>query len=249
MAVSRQYHGQGIGRMLHDAASKLAQENNAMTMTVETLSPYESDENYLKTYHFYLSNGFSPLINVKPQGYQWNMVYMVKSLEMTGAIWDGSSLQNNKRGYTLWAVELKETHEMIGFIGLNDTSWQSHFTPAVEIGWRLGSQYWGQGYATEGAIACLEYGFNTMNLNEIVSFTVPDNVKSIQVMERIGLKRDIKGDFAHPRLAADHPLSQHVLYRLTRNDYLQGGKQNWQMENCDIVLTLTFPDFAVCPPR
>lgn len=133
--------------------------------------------------------------------------------------------QYDRLGYTLWAVELKETREMIGFIGLNDTSWQSHFTPAVEIGWRLGSQYWGRGYATEGAAACLEYGFNKMNLQEIVSFTVPANVRSIRVMERIRLKRDVNGDFAHPKLAADHPLSQHLLYRLKSSDYLQAAKQ------------------------
>lgn len=83
MAVLRQYHKQGIGCKLLEAACKLARENHAKTMTVETLALSESDKNYLKTYNFYLSNGFSPLINVKPQGYQWNMVYMFKCLEIT----------------------------------------------------------------------------------------------------------------------------------------------------------------------
>lgn len=122
----------------------------------------------------------------------------------------------DKHGYTLWAAELKATAEFMGFIGLNYTAWEAHFTPAVEVGWRLGSQYWGKGYATEGAKASLDYGFQNCGLKEIVSFTVPANVRSIRVMEKIGLKRDLNGDFAHPKLSADHPLSQHILYRLTK---------------------------------
>lgn len=124
-----------------------------------------------------------------------------------------------KQGYTLWAVELKETHNLIGFIGLNPTDFESHFTPAIEVGWRLGSQYWGHGYATEGAKAALAFAFNHLKLDEIVSFTVPMNQRSIRVMERIGLQRDFHGDFRHPKLALDHELSHHVLYRLKRSDY------------------------------
>lgn len=130
----------------------------------------------------------------------------------------------DKLSYTLWAAELKETGELIGFIGLNYTDFfvefGAKFTPAVEVGWRLGSQYWGNGYATEGAKASLEYGFNTIGLNEIVSFTAPVNTRSIRVMEKLGLKRDMNGNFEHPKLSADHPLSQQILYRLTKNDFL-----------------------------
>jgi RimJ/RimL family protein N-acetyltransferase len=126
--------------------------------------------------------------------------------------------QQEKQGYTLWATELKSTGELIGFIGLNYTDFPAHFTPAVEIGWRLGSSHWGQGYATEGAKAVLEYGFKTCSLKEIVSFTVPENVRSIRVMEKIGLKRDPDGNFPYPKLPEDHPLSSHVLYRITRED-------------------------------
>ncbi len=131
------------------------------------------------------------------------------------------NIHQDKRGYTLWAACLKETSELMGFIGLNYTDWESHFTPAVEVGWRLGSQYWGNGYATEGAKASLEYGFKKCGLKKIVSFTVPANVRSLRVMEKIGLKRDVNGDFAHPKLAVDHPLSQHILYRLWANEYLR----------------------------
>ena len=127
---------------------------------------------------------------------------------------------SDRHGYTIWAACLKETTELMGFIGLKSIDWESHFTPAVEIAWRLGSKYWGKGYATEGAKATLDYGFNQCGLKEIVSFTVPDNARSLRVMKKIGLKHDIKGRFAHPELPVDHPLSQHVLYRLTKEEYL-----------------------------
>ncbi len=121
-----------------------------------------------------------------------------------------------EKGFCLFATELKTSHEMIGFIGLSGTQWEAHFTPAVEVGWRLGSQYWGMGYATEGAKAVLEYGFHTLALDEIVSFTAMLNTRSIQVMERIGMKRDVRDDFVHPKLDLQHPLSKHVLYRIQK---------------------------------
>lgn len=93
------------------------------------------------------------------------------------------------------------------------------FSPAVEIGWRLGSEYWGKGLATEGAKAVLNYGFKKCGLKEIVSFTVPANVRSIRVMEKIGMKRDLAGDFHHPKLPKDHPLSLHVLYRVNHDSH------------------------------
>lgn len=124
-----------------------------------------------------------------------------------------------QKGYSLYAVELKTTHEMIGWIGLLTPSFEAHFTPAVEIGWRLASQHWNQGYATEGAKAVLDYALTTLGLEEIVSFTVKNNLASRRVMEKIGLHRAPKDDFNHPRLPG-HKLEKHVLYRLTRSEYL-----------------------------
>lgn len=129
--------------------------------------------------------------------------------------------QQKEKKYSLWAVEIKESGEFIGFIGLNYTDWEAHFTPAVEVGWRLDSKYWGNGYAPEGAKACLEYGFNKIGLEEIISFTVPENTNSRRVMEKIGLKREKKDDFIHPRLPKAHRLLQHVLYRLKKEFYLK----------------------------
>jgi RimJ/RimL family protein N-acetyltransferase len=120
-------------------------------------------------------------------------------------------------GYALWAAERKDTGALIGFIGLNKVDFASPFeapfSPAIEVGWRLGCEHWGQGYATEGALACLKHGFHQAGLKQIVAFTVPTNRRSLRVMEKIGMKRDVEGDFAHPRLPQDHPLSLHVLYR------------------------------------
>ena len=121
--------------------------------------------------------------------------------------------QFSQIGYTLWAAEEKSSGKLMGFIGLDPPKWEASFTPCVEIGWRLGSECWGKGYATEGAKAVLDYGFNRCGLKEIVSFTVPANIRSLRVMEKIGMKRDLKGDFAHPKLPPEHRLSKHVLYR------------------------------------
>jgi ribosomal-protein-alanine N-acetyltransferase len=122
-------------------------------------------------------------------------------------------------GHGLWAVERRTDGRFIGFIGLTPPDFEAAFTPCVEIGWRLAPEAWGAGYATEGARAALAFGFERLGLDEIVSFTVPDNVKSRAVMERIGLTRDPADDFLHPSFPDGHRLRQHVLYRLRRSDW------------------------------
>ncbi|SRR5579883_323283 len=119
-------------------------------------------------------------------------------------------------GFGLWAATLKDTGELIGFVGLNVPAFESHFTPCVEIGWRLGSHHWGHGYATEAAKAVLKLAFEEFGLSEVVSFAVPENNRSIKVMEKIGMIRDVKGDFRHPKLPENHRLSLHVLYSIQR---------------------------------
>jgi len=126
----------------------------------------------------------------------------------------------DRHGFGWWAAELKQTGAFIGFIGLSHIGFEAHFTPAVEIGWRLASVHWGTGYATEGARASLEAGFTRLGLAEIVSLTVPANTRSRRVMERIGMTRDPADDFDHPRLAEGDPLRRHVLYRI--------GKAQWE---------------------
>lgn len=110
--------------------------------------------------------------------------------------------------YGLWAVEVQGGAPFIGFIGLHYVEWMER----VEVGWRLAYEHWGKGYATEGAQAAVDYGLQTLGLEEIVSFTAKMNERSVRVMERIGMKRDEKRDFHHPAIPKDHPLAPHVLY-------------------------------------
>jgi RimJ/RimL family protein N-acetyltransferase len=119
----------------------------------------------------------------------------------------------DKQGAGLWATELKENKDFIGFIGLSVPGYALPFSPCVEIGWRLAFDYWGNGYAQEGARAALAFGFEKLHLKEIVSFTTAGNLRSRRVMERIGMTHDAQGDFDHPKLPKHHPLIKHVLYR------------------------------------
>lgn len=140
------------------------------------------------------------------------------SLEETREFIERIKKHFKNHGFGLWAVILKETGEFIGYIGLAAPTFQAPFTPCFEIGWRLGSQYWGKGYATEGAKAVRDAAFNVFQLDEIVSFTVPENKRSIRVMEKIGMKHNPADDFRHPSLPLNHRLSAHVLYRLKKSD-------------------------------
>ena len=119
-------------------------------------------------------------------------------------------------GFGIWAVDVPGVAPFVGFLGLQRVGFAAPFTPAIEIGWRLTPAFWGRGYATEGAQAALRYGFEKLNLDQIVSFTVPANKASWSVMERVGMTRDVGGDFDHPRLAVGHALRRHILYRKQR---------------------------------
>ncbi len=119
--------------------------------------------------------------------------------------------------YGLWAVELLETGEFIGFIGFNNPTFEADFTPCVEIGWRLDKHYWNHGYATEGAKRCLRYAYETLGLDEIYSFTAVVNEPSRHVMEKIDLQ--YKGEFMHPNVQEGNWLKPHVLYGIDRVAY------------------------------
>ena len=130
---------------------------------------------------------------------------------------DRIEAQFGELGYGLWAVEVRGTGEFIGFTGLALQTFQAHFTPAVEIGWRLARGAWGHGYATEAASAALAFAFGPAGLEEeVVSMTTVTNERSQAVMRRIGMTRDPVDDFDYPRLPEGHPLRPHVLYRITR---------------------------------
>ena len=124
-----------------------------------------------------------------------------------------------ERGFGLWAVEVPGVADFIGFVGLSVPTFEAHFTPCVEVGWRLAAAHWGKGYATEGAQVALAFGFFELGAEEIVSFTVPANRKSRQVMERLGMTYSPADDFEHPGLPEGHRLRPHVLYRLRKADW------------------------------
>jgi RimJ/RimL family protein N-acetyltransferase len=121
----------------------------------------------------------------------------------------------DRHGFGLWALEVRETGQLIGFTGLAPPEFEAHFTPAVEVGWRLAAPAWGRGYATEAARAAITFGFERAGLEEIVSMTSALNERSRAVMERLGMSRDQADDFDHPGIPAGHPLRRHVLYRLS----------------------------------
>ncbi len=123
------------------------------------------------------------------------------------------------RGFGLWAVEVPGIADFAGFVGLAVPGFEAHFTPCIEIGWRLAAEHWGRGYATEGARAALGFAFARLHLDEVVSFTVVANSRSRRVMERLGMHRDPADDFEHPSLPEGHPLRRHVLYRLRRQEW------------------------------
>ncbi len=107
-----------------------------------------------------------------------------------------------ENGYSYFAIEILNTGEFIGFIGLAFKDYKSDFTPAVDIGWRLKKSAWGKGFATEGAKKCLELAFNELNLDKVISTCTERNYKSENVMKKIGMKK--VGEFKHPQLK-DYP--------------------------------------------
>jgi RimJ/RimL family protein N-acetyltransferase len=121
-----------------------------------------------------------------------------------------------RHGFGLFAAELIQEKTFIGFIGLNVPTFEASFQPAVEIGWRLTCDSWGRGLAAEGARAVVAHAFQTLSLHSLVSFTVPQNLRSRRIMEKLAMVHDPSADFDHPRLPEGHALRRHVLYRLLR---------------------------------
>ena len=146
------------------------------------------------------------------------MRYMPKVLDRAESDASAQRIQDhfNRYGFGWWAVEVIGVAEFIGFTGLCVPPFEAHFTPCVEIGWRLAHAFWGFGYATEAACAARDYAFEQLGLEQIVSCTVPENQRSRKVMERIGMTHAPEDDFEHPLLPVGHPLRPHVLYRLAR---------------------------------
>jgi RimJ/RimL family protein N-acetyltransferase len=136
------------------------------------------------------------------------------------ALVDRIEAQFDSLGYSLWALEVRATGQFIGFTGLLLQTFPAHFTPAIEVGWRLARPAWGQALATEAAHKALEVGFGTAQLPEIVSMTARTNEPSQRVMRRLQMTNDPADDFDHPALPEGHPLRPHVLYRINPGQHI-----------------------------
>jgi RimJ/RimL family protein N-acetyltransferase len=147
----------------------------------------------------------------------------VATREQTSDFIDRIEREFEERGFGLWAIEVRGRADFVGFVGLHEVQFEAHFTPAVEVGWRLAAAHWHRGYATEAARAAVAFGFDQVRLPEIVSFTNVANLRSQAVMERIGMVRDPLGDFEHPRVPNGHPIRPHVLYRFPQTIRPRGG--------------------------
>lgn len=119
-------------------------------------------------------------------------------------------------GFTFWTVERRSDDAVIGVCGLKPGAPGTPIAGQVEIGWRLARDYWGQGYAREAAQACLDWAWANTDAREVAAITVPDNAASWGLMERLGMRRIVDGDFDHPLVADDSPLKRHILYRIDR---------------------------------
>lgn len=119
-------------------------------------------------------------------------------------------------GFGVYAVDRLEDSRFIGYIGFQYFNFDTRFSPGVEIGWRLHPDVWGQGLATEGALACLNYGWSELGFEKVYSFTALINKRSERVMQKVGLSKS--GEFDHPLLEKGHALERHVLYEIQRPD-------------------------------
>jgi len=131
-----------------------------------------------------------------------------------------------EHGYGLWAVEMPAQAPFVGFVGLLPVDDDLPFAPGVEIGWRLARGFWGRGIATEAAAAAIDFGFESLGLPALVSFTAASNLRSRRVMERLGMPRHADEDFLHPDLGPEHPLAPHVIHRL--------GAARWRISSKDV---------------
>ena len=137
----------------------------------------------------------------------------VQTAEQTQRFIERMQKQFEEKNYCYFAVDVLESDTFIGFIGLSDKDFESDFTPCVDIGWRLSENHWRKGYATEGALACLKYGFEQLKLEKIIATTTTINMKSEEVMKRIGMTK-VK-NFNHPLLLEDGRLRDCLLYSIT----------------------------------
>ncbi|MGZ4604365.1 MAG: GNAT family N-acetyltransferase [Kineosporiaceae bacterium] len=103
----------------------------------------------------------------------------------------------DEHGFGLWAADQRDDGRLLGFVGLAIPAFLPAVLPAVEVGWRLRSDVWGRGLATEGGRAAVDHGFGPLGLERIISIIDPENAASVRVAEKLGLRHE--RDELHPR--------------------------------------------------
>lgn len=169
---------------------------------------------YLETARLQLrdwkENDFEPFSRLNADEEVMRYFPKTLSIKETNEFYKTIILEFKECGFGLYAVETKENKEFIGFIGFHRAMFEADFTPCIEIGWRLKKEAWGKGYATEGATACLDYGFKELGFKDIYSFTASVNQPSINVMTKIGM--NFIKTFNHPKVKENSRLRKHDLF-------------------------------------
>ena len=117
-------------------------------------------------------------------------------------------------GFGLWAVERLDEGRLLGYTGFGTSDFGAPFCPAIDVGWTLARDAWGHGYATEGAVAAMDFAFEELHLDEVVAHTTQLNERSQAVMRRLGMTHDPGDDFDAPWYEIGHPHGRFVLYRI-----------------------------------
>ncbi len=176
------------------------------------------DENTIKTERLVLrqwkEGDLEPLARMNADPLVMEFFSSALTREESAVRWERYRKHIQEQGWGLWAVSVQGGADFIGWLGLWPIGFEAHFTPAIEVGWRLLPEFWGRGYATEGARAAIRDGFERLKLEEIVATTVPANFRSRRVIEKLGMQYESRGDFDHPLVPDGHPLKRHVLYRM-----------------------------------
>jgi len=179
------------------------------------LMEFETDRLFLRRWSDADSEVFAS-INADPQVMQhFPSVY---SRERSDEMMQLCNSEIDKYGFSFWAVDRKDTGELIGFVGLHNFEADLNFCPCVEIGWRLARSQWGNGFASEAALLSLSLGFTKFGLSDIYSFTTLGNARSQAVMERIGMS-DTSCNFMHPSVSPESGLQEHCLYKITKDEW------------------------------
>ena len=126
-------------------------------------------------------------------------------------------------GFCFWAVERRSDGEILGFCGLKRADAPgSSVTGAMEIGWRLREDAWGQGYAKEAASAALDAAFSRFGAGEVIALTVPGNAPSWGLMKRLGMRRRENLDYIDPRFGEE--LNPSIVYSITADEWSKSAR-------------------------